>query len=574
MHKRRRGIRTVLITSYLITMAVAMLVGFLILQKIEESSESKASYVVHVENTRTFANLLDLFLDRNIYTSLEITVNEQVQQVLMNNNKLDKEAISRELNKYLTYNPDIQSIHIADSYGRVISEYKLPPNKKSEENFLSQLNMYKVNESQGREYIGIGKNYMGGQTENTLYIARSIYSKQELKRIGYLIIFLEPEAIREASKDYLQRTHMEILLMDEEENLFSLTTEGKLENRYKAYLNSQEQNSQWNSKYDHVELMDDALKLRILADSSKKVTSDNILNIAISVTLINVIFLCIVTLTLGKRVVYPLENIALKARAITEEEDLSIKFETDEAYSETGLIGQALNEMLTKIILLMEEAKEKDRLRRILELSVINHQVNPHFLYNTLNSVGVLVAIEDKETAQKLIQSLSRYYRACLNQSDTNTIRQELAITKEYINIMLLKNPNLFTITYDIDEDIAEKKLPRMILQTLIENSIKYGIKTIEEPLAISIKIKRVPNKECMILEVWDNGKGMEEEIRQSILKEKVLHDKSGFGLRSIIKRISLMYEMPKIEDIFDIQTEKDKYTQITIYIPLKDDSE
>lgn len=572
MNRRGKGIRGVLITTYLLTMGIALVIGFSIFNKINEQIQGKKDYVNKVEDTRTFMSLLDLFLDKNVYISQKVAVDKEIQNALANKQKIDEVAISKVLNDCLTSSEAIQSIHIVDTYGTVVSEYSVLPYKKHTVHFLSQFNIPKINERHGGEYIGIGRNYISGEVENTLYIGRSIRSKETLEQLGYLIIFLDPSSIREATKDYIERTNFEAILVDQEsKESFCFLPTGVLEERYKAYLEgslNQVQQAKWTDRYDHAELDYSRVEMKLIGTLQTASKDDNWLNIMLGVTLINFIFLCIMIVILGKKVVYPLENIALKAKRVTEEGDLSIRFETDEAYMEAGLIGKALNEMLSKVAALISEVKEKERMQRILELSVINHQVNPHFLYNTLNSVAVLVAVEDKDNAQKLIKSLSKYYRACLNQEDLNTVEQELTILKEYINIMLIKNPALLEVTYSIDEDLKEEKLPRMILQTLIENSIKYGIKTMDEPLEISVKIEKDQSQPRMIVIVRDNGKGMEEKIRTSIFKEEKLHNKSGFGLRSIIKRLSLMYQLTDVKDILEIHTSLNEYTEIVIYIP------
>ena len=573
MNRKRKGIRGVLITTYLLTMGIALIVGFSIFDRINAQTQAKKDYITEVENTRTFMNLLDLFLDKNVYLSAEITVNEQVQKALNNQGQVDEIAISKILNDCLISNESVQSIHVVDTYGRVVSEYSTPPYRQHSVHFLSQFNIPEINEKQGKEYIGIGRNYMTGEVENTLYIGRSIRSKENLEQLGHLIIFLAPEYIREITQDYLERMNFEVILVEAESNEpFIFSNSDNLAREYEAYasetLTAIEKNK-WTENYNHVELEYSRLGMKLIGTMQTASKDDTWVNTMLSVTLVNFIFLCIIIIILGKKVVYPLENIALKAKAITEEGDLSMRFKTEEAYDEVGLIGEALNEMLTNMENLLSEVKEKERMQRILELSVINHQVNPHFLYNTLNSVAMLIAMEEKDNAQKLIRSLSKYYRACLNQEDLNSVEQELIILKEYINIMLIKNPNLLNITYSIDENLMGKKLPRMMLQTLVENSIKYGIKTMEEPLEMQIEIRRDDENTRMVVIIRDNGKGMEEGIRASILKEEKLHNKSGFGLRSTIKRLRLMNPAVQVKDILEINTEYNEYTEIRIYVPI-----
>ena len=556
-------------------MGIALIVGFSIFNGINMRTQAKKDYITNIENTRTFMNLLDLFLDKTIYVSSEIAVNEEVQKALQNAGEPDKDKLSNILNECITINEAIQSIHIVDNYGNVISQYSSPPDRKHSSYFVSQFNIPKINEKQGREYIGIGRNYISGEIENTLYIGRSIRSKENLEQLGYLFIYLSPQYIEEITQNYLERMNLEVILISSESsNYLAFANSEKLAEKYEGYIIgtlTQTERNKWEDQYAYGQIEYNRLGMKLISTMKQASTDDTWLNTVLSVILVNFIFLCIITVILGKKVVYPLENIALKTKSITEEGDLGMRFNMEEAYDEVGLISEALNEMLTKMENLLLEVKEKEKMQRILELSVINHQVNPHFLYNTLNSVGMLITMEDKENAQKLIGSLSKYYRACLNQEDLNTVEQELIILKEYINIMLIKNPKLLNITYDIDEELRGQKLPRMILQTLVENSIKYGIKTMDEPLEIQIEIRRDIDNERMIVIVRDNGKGMEEEIRASILEEEKLINKSGFGLRSTIKRLKLMNPVAEVKDIMEINTKLNEYMEVKIYIPTRE---
>ena len=556
-------------------MGIALIVGFSIFNGINMRTQAKKDYITNIENTRTFMNLLDLFLDKTIYVSSEIAVNEEVQKALQNAGEADKDKLSNILNECITINEAIQSIHIVDNYGNVISQYSAPPDRKHSSYFVSQFNIPKINEKQGREYIGIGRNYISGEIENTLYIGRSIRSKENLEQLGYLFIYLSPQYIEEITQNYLERMNLEVILISSESsNYLAFANSEKLAEKYEGYIIgtlTQTERNKWEDQYAYGQIEYNRLGMKLISTMKQASTDDTWLNTVLSVILVNFIFLCIITVILGKKVVYPLENIALKTKSITEEGDLGMRFNMEEAYDEVGLISEALNEMLTKMENLLLEVKEKEKMQRILELSVINHQVNPHFLYNTLNSVGMLITMEDKENAQKLIGSLSKYYRACLNQEDLNTVEQELIILKEYINIMLIKNPKLLNITYDIDEELRGQKLPRMILQTLVENSIKYGIKTMDEPLEIQIEIRRDIDNGRMIVIVRDNGKGMEDEIRASILEEEKLINKSGFGLRSTIKRLKLMNPVAEVKDIMEINTKLNEYMEVKIYIPTRE---
>ena len=183
--------------------------------------------------------------------------------------------------------------------------------------------------------------------------------------------------------------------------------------------------------------------------------------------------------------------------------------------------------------------------------------------------MSFLISVEDKNTALKLVKGLAKYYRACLTQENTmNTVEQELAIMWEYVHITELKNPDLIDLSVEVDTDTHNKKMPRMIMQTLVENSIKYGIKTMDEPLEIKMHVEADYENNRTILTIRDNGKGMEDEIKQNIMQGIRLENKSGFGLKSTIQRISLLYQIQNISEIIEIDSKINEYTIIKFFIP------
>ena len=107
-----------------------------------------------------------------------------------------------------------------------------------------------------------------------------------------------------------------------------------------------------------------------------------------------------------------------------------------------------------------------------------------------------------------------------------------------------------------------------MTLQILVENAVKYAIRTINEPLQIYVGVKNDIEAKRFIVEVRDNGKGIDEETVAHIMNDEKLHSDSGFGLRSIIKRIQIIYNVQNVEDIINIETIIGYCTKIRLYIP------
>ena len=577
MKNKKHEMRTVLITIYLLTMGVALIVGFIIFGKINGEVYTNQSKVETIKKCHNLKSILEHILDNPIYITSEIAMNTQIQVILEGNketskpvNVYEEKAIKDILTGYLPSYGGIRSIHILNTDNQIVSIYGKESEQAYEKQILEDFNEKEVYANKGKDYLDILNSTGGESLESSIYISRAIRSKETLEELGCIVMVLSSDYIRSVTKEQLDYMNLKAVLISEDGDYFEFDNKAGLASVYvieeikKNNLAVLEKDDKPYVKIDYSEK-----NMKLIGGIEDRYMDDLWVNIIIGVVIVNIIFLAFMIILLGKKIVYPLEKIADEAKKITKNGDLSVRLKAVDAYEEIALLGESINEMLTNVESLVNEVKEKERTQRMLELSVINHQVNPHFLYNTLNSVAMLVAMEEKEEAQNLIESLAKYYRACLNQDDLNTVGKEVVILKEYVNIMHIKNCDLLRVEYNIDASLAKKKMPRMILQTLVENSIKYGVKTVEEPLKINVSILRDNRRNCMIVSVRDNGKGMDVAIKNSILQEETLCDKSGFGLKSTIRRIALMNAKCSIEDILEINSEMDKYTEIRVYIPI-----
>lgn len=228
--------------------------------------------------------------------------------------------------------------------------------------------------------------------------------------------------------------------------------------------------------------------------------------------------------------------------------DNTIELET---HTELDQIGHSYNEMLGNIEELLEEIKMQQKELRTSELNMLISQINPHFLYNTLDTIYMLARINKEETTMKMIQALSKYLRLSLSKGkDVVTVEDELENVKSYMEIQQIRNENLFRYEIDCQVDPKQTSMLKLVLQPLVENAIKYGFCDIYEGGIIRIAVK----KEGEVLEfvVYNNGTPMEEEMVQRIndlnelplskVKDSFPDENRGYGLSNIITRLRLKY--------------------------------
>lgn len=570
MKSERRSIRSILIAGYLIAMTISLIGGSVVVGRISRNTEIQRYYLDTATAIQNFSDLLMLVLNKTVDTTFNLSKSSEIQNVLSGQDKERLEA-SNYLKQIFIEDDAIEFIYILDKQQEIVFKYGQSADAIKERTFFGTLKKKNLEYNMQKLVIvpALSKNDAG----YTLCIEKEIRSTEGLDKIGYIFVMLKNSAIQGKVEEFLVREKMDVMLKDETGNVLTFPYSSKIEAELRDSTNKLKLEQQ--GKCISCQIDREGLIGELTIRNIKSYSKSNIMGIFLSFAVINIVFLGVAIYIVGKCVVYPLEKVAEDTNKISMEKDLSVRFETNEGCLEIDCIKDALNEMMEKINLLVQEQKEKERMHSALQLSVISHQVNPHFLFNTLNSVTALIAMEDKDTAIKLVRSLARYYRVCLSkEEDTNSINREIEITKEYVNIMMLKNPDLVRVEYIIDESIIECHIPRMMIQILVENAIKYGIKTTTEPLKIKISINKDTEQDRIIIKVRDNGKGISQDIIQKIYTNHMQSDncenKSGFGVNSIIKRIKLMYDIENIKQIICITSEENLYSEICIYIPYK----
>ncbi|MCY8278408.1 sensor histidine kinase, partial [Bacillus inaquosorum] len=210
---------------------------------------------------------------------------------------------------------------------------------------------------------------------------------------------------------------------------------------------------------------------------------------------------------------------------------------------------------------LMEENVEKQLIIKETELKALQAQINPHFLYNTLESINWLAKANQQKQISKMVESLGFLLRNSIHmEKDTVTIQEEADIVLHYMTIQRFRFEERLNFTLDIDEEVKHCLIPKLTLQPLAENAIQYALEPFTRPCAIRLQAKKTKN--CVCITVEDNGPGMDERILET-------SGGRGIGLWNIRERIRLTFG-----ESYDlhIQSEQGKGTRIVITIPCRNE--
>lgn len=205
---------------------------------------------------------------------------------------------------------------------------------------------------------------------------------------------------------------------------------------------------------------------------------------------------------------------------------------------EIGQLHFAFKQMTARLNNLINEVYHKELQGKEAELDLLQAQINPHFLYNTLGSISSLAAKHSDTRIQDMVLHLAKFYRISLNKGKSIlTINEEIRLTQSYNAIQLIRFKGQLNITYAIDEAILPYSTVKLTLQPFIENAVIHAIWTQESPLNIHIKGKIEEND--IILSVIDDGMGMRPDTLESLLEEK---QGRGYGISNVNRRIKLKF--------------------------------
>lgn len=236
---------------------------------------------------------------------------------------------------------------------------------------------------------------------------------------------------------------------------------------------------------------------------------------------------------------------------------------------EVGELASAMNRMSDEIESLIQKNREEEARRRLIQLQTLEYQINPHFLYNTLDSVNMLARKHKDPIIADMVTYLSRLFRLGLNQGrELITLTDEVQHVTYYLKIQEIRFAEQLFWDIQVDESLENVKMIKFVLQPLVENSINHGIRKRDEPGHIYIRIWR--EEQSIILEVEDDGVGMDPEqlmrVRKSLEENSEEHDSHhGFGLRNVHQRIKLHYG-----DDYGLQfaSKKGCGTTVTVRLP------
>ncbi len=251
-------------------------------------------------------------------------------------------------------------------------------------------------------------------------------------------------------------------------------------------------------------------------------------------------FLCLlIVLLFARKILNPLKQLTIKIQEISKENyktQLSIS-----SNDEIGILADSFNKMARRLDELVNEVIKGKMLQKEAQLRALQAQINPHFLYNNLDTAYWMSRLEKAEKTGKIILALSALYRSAVNtEGKMISVEMEKNYLEEYILIQQLRLDTLVNFKLNIENTTLKYRTLRFVLQPLVENSIEHGILVTGQKGIISISIYE--EDESLIFKIEDSGKGEPIENLNEMLNSTNTNQKKGMALRNIHERIRLQY--------------------------------
>jgi len=221
-------------------------------------------------------------------------------------------------------------------------------------------------------------------------------------------------------------------------------------------------------------------------------------------------------------------------------ESIDVGYDYSKRNDEIGMVHQQFDKMADQIRTLINDNYVKQLLLKEAQFKQLEQQINPHFLYNTLETINWYSEAAGEHKIAQLVRALGSTLRSTLERSDIVTIKSELELVNNYMTIQKIRYENRLEYYIDADETLLNCRIPKITIQPIVENAIKYGLEENMDTCYIYIYVKQCGNDICII--VKNTGSEFEENIIDKIKEQHVVPQGFGIGLRNIHDRLQLAY--------------------------------
>ena len=492
--------------------------------------------------------------------SKERDMDELIKLQTLNDNQI---VISDILSRYRLVWKNIYSIAIVDTDQNVYLNTSQSYNLTKKDIANSQLLKLASSKEQSGLFWSVNDSLT--KQNDMITIVRKIYgSRMPNTIIGYVVINLSLESIRNSFDTYNYFGHMIFGLINENDNSWmyyeNLNIKGgtgrfflKPIASYSGKLNNiQFKDRTWRTVINKTEKqgmspIQDYLFVGLETSFIDKQASGFQTDLYLSYALF--IALAFIISIQGTRILSNRIGVILKAMRSFGQERWETRIHL-KGTDEISIMGETFNYMASRIVQLLNNLKIQQDLKQTFKLRVLEYQINPHFLYNTLDTINWLAIENNQPKISNMVNGLSKLFRIILSKGkETVSLQEEFEMVRIYLEIHKIRFEDRFDYDIQLDSRISHLPIGKLILQPLVENAIIHGIRRLRNKGIISVTGKLSDDNCYILLEISDNGIGMSAE---QIAKQVDLLDKgvweegnlnhSSYGMKNVDSRMKLMF--------------------------------
>ena len=274
--------------------------------------------------------------------------------------------------------------------------------------------------------------------------------------------------------------------------------------------------------------------------------------------------LAMINAFISDKISNPIKRLDTSVREI-ESGNLDVEILPSGSY-EVEHLGKSIKNMLGRIKVLMSDLVAEHNAKRKSEFDTLQSQINPHFLYNTLDIIVWMIENENSDKAVNIVTALAKFFRISLSKGkNIITVKDEVEHVRNYLMIQNMRFKNRFEYSIDVDEEVLSYSSLKLMLQPLVENAIYHGMEFMDGDGEIDVKVFK--EDDSLYFTITDNGLGMSEDMVETLLSKDFVSSKkgSGIGVKNVNERIKLYFGS---EYGLKVESEPDEGTKITIHLP------
>ena len=502
------------------------------------------------ENVINTSRYITLYADKLKNMINLLSVDADVRNFLISGNEDSKKSIEKMIYSILEYNKGIKSITVIGKNGNIVSSDKNNDMKISENMMKEKWYVDAINNSDMPVFNPSRKNSTSSMNSALwfLSISRDIKNSKG-ENLGVIVFDIKYEILERYLNSISFGKQIDNIIVDKNNNIIYYKDVKCFADK-KCLAKFSEKNKKKDTYLYETQIENTNWNLRSLANTNDLVTlKKNFSHIVIIIFLVSLAFSSIITFIVITKILRPL--IKLENHMQNFENNLR-EFHLSE---KTGYEVQNLVEHFNVMV-------EKIKYLREYEIKALHSQINPHFLYNTLDTIIWMAEFEDNEKVISITKSLANYFRLSLsNGHEKIPLKDEIMHTKEYLFIQKQRYEDKLSYFFNIeDESLLSIEVPKIIIQPIVENSIYHGIKNLSGNGIITIDVYR--ENSTVNISVKDNGIGFEKA--KQFKKSKT----GGVGFQNVDKRIKFYYG--KNYGVFINKDNKTEGAEVIIKIPFK----